>query len=368
MTTFPDVPMLFRRFEMDAGSDAAARANFQLLVTDLVMVQFPDATTVEGAGGRDWGIDTIAGELSGGDVRLWQSKFVMSWQDDSPRSQVYKSYKSAKTKAVENGYVLKYWTLVVPCVLAPEELQWFHKWKQKKLTDDKVAVDLWDGPRLRHLLQQIDAESIARRYFAHLFPTPVVPPKPKKARVAHLDDPAVYEGALFVRQLHEAGRMETDAASAQFYATDALFRDFANKGDEDAVAAIRELEMDVREIWENRFNQQVPFATVTGLIPEMIDEVIGKVGECVDPDGVELSNAHKKGTVHRIVEKRWAGWVKHWRKIAAEHDQPSVAYDIVATRSRSVHVSPGPATAATQGVAMNDAGLAPVPTGNVEKK
>ncbi|WP_221285942.1 hypothetical protein [Prescottella equi] len=365
MTTFPDVPMLFRRFEMDAGSDGAARANFQLLVTDLVMVQFPDATTVEGAGGRDWGIDTIAGELSGGDVRLWQSKFIMMWQDKSPRSQIYTSYKSAKTKAVENGYALKYWTLVVPCILAPKELQWFSTWKQKRLAEDNVAVDLWDGPRLRHLLQQIDAESIARRYFAHLFPAPVVPTKAKRPRVAYLDDPTTYDGALFVRQLHEAGRMETDVASAQFYATDALFRDFANKGDDDAVTAILELEMDVREIWENRFNQQVPFATGTGLIPEMIDEVIGKAGECADPDGVELSRAHKKGTVHRIVEKRWAGWVKHWRGIAADHDQPSVAYDIAVIHPQPVHVVPEPVTLCPK-AGVDDTGAEPVTSGSVE--
>jgi len=328
MTTFPDVPMLFGRFEIDAGSSAAARANFQLLVTDLVMVQFPDATTVEGAGGRDWGIDTIAGELSGGDVRLWQSKFIKVWQDYSPRSQVYKSYNSAKKKAAENKYVLKAWTLVVPCILSPEELQWFHKWRHKRLAADGVAVDLWDGPRLRHLIQQIDSESIARRYFAHLFPTPGLASQPKRANVAHLDDPSMYEGALFVRQLREAGRLETDAASAQFFATDALFRDLANKGEVDAVAAMRSLELDVREIWENRFNQQITFATKGGLIPELIDEVIQKASECADPDGVALSGAHKKGTAHRIVENRWGGWVRHWRDVANDHDQPSLAFGV----------------------------------------
>jgi hypothetical protein len=326
MTTFPDVPMLFGRFELDAGSSAAARTNFQLLVTDLVMVQFPDATTVEGAGGRDWGIDTVVGELSGGEVRLWQSKFIKVWQDKTPRSQIYSSYNSANKKAAENKYVLKAWILVVPCILAPEELQWFQKWKQKKLADDGVAVDLWDGPRLRHLLQHLDAESIARHYFSHLFPAPTTPRTPKRASLAHLGDPTTYDGALFVRQLREAGRLETDAASAQFFATDALFRDYANKGDDDAVAAMRALELDVREIWENRFNQQVLHANADGLIPELIDEVIERAGEAADPDGVALSSAHKKGTAHRIVENRWAGWVKHWRDVAAEHDKPSAAY------------------------------------------
>lgn len=358
MTVFPDVPMLFGRFEIDAGTSAAARANFQLLVTDLVMVQFPDATTVEGAGGRDWGIDTVAGELAGGDVRLWQSKFIMVWQDDSPRGQVYKSFKSAKTKAAENKYVLKTWTLVVPCVLAPKELQWFQKWKQKKLTDDNVAVDLWDGPRLRHLLQRVDADFVARKYFSHLFPSAVEAPKPKKAKIAHLDDPAAYKGALFVRQLREAGRLETDVASAQFFATDALFRDFINKGDDGAVAAIRDLELDVREIWENRFNQQVPLATENGLIPDIIDEVIGSASLCSDPDGVALSNAHKKGTVHRIVEHRWAGWVKHWRDVAANHDFPSAASGLVAAGKG--------ADASLAGTSMDDADAGSVASGNVE--
>lgn len=324
--TFPDAPSLFQRFATDAGTAAAARANFELLVTDLVMVVHGDATTVEGAGGRDWGIDTVAGELAGGEVRLWQAKFILSWQDKTPRGQIYSSYKSAKKKAAENSYKLKTWTLVVPCILAPEELKWFQKWAKARLTADNVAVSLWDGPQLRHKLQTIDAEYIARKYFPHLFQSTGVPSVAKKAAVAHLTDPATFADALFVRQLREAGRTETDAASANFFATDALVRDLAEKGEGDAVAAIRALELDVRTIWEDEFSKREASADAAGRMPELIDEVIQQAGACDDPDGLGLSKAHKRGTAHRIVEHRWAGWVKHWRDVADNHDLASYAW------------------------------------------
>lgn len=324
--TFPEASKLFERFAIDAGTDGAARADFQLLVTDLVMVVHPDATTVEGAGGRDWGIDTVAGELAGGEVRLWQSKFILNWQNRNPRSQVYASYNSAKKKAADNGYKLKTWTLVVPCILAPEELKWFQGWAKGRLKADDVAVDLWDGPQLRHKLQCTDAEHIARQYFAHLFPATAGPPAAIKAAVAHLDDPAAYADALFVRQLREAGRTETDAASANFFATDALVRDLADKGEARAVAAMRDLELDVRTIWESEFSKRAPHADGDGRMPDLIDEVVEKAGACDDPDCLALNKAHKRGTAHRIVEHRWAGWVTHWRDVAADHDLTSFAW------------------------------------------
>lgn len=324
--TFPDSTKLFQRFAIDAGSDGAARANFQLLVTDLVMIVHPDATTVEGAGGRDWGIDTVAGELAGGEVRLWQSKFVLIWQNKNPRSQVYASYNSAKKKAAEHGYRLKAWTLVVPCILAPEELKWFQGWAKGRLKADGVAVDLWDGPKLRHKLQSTDAEHLARQSFPHLFPSPAASPSATKAAIAHLDDPTAFADALFVRQLREAGRTETDAASANFFATDALVRDLAEKGEVQAVAGMRDLELEVRTIWENEFSKHAPHADSDGRMSDFIDLVIEKAGACEDPDSLPLNKAHKRGTAHRIVEHRWAGWVTHWRHIADEHDLASFAW------------------------------------------
>lgn len=350
--TFPDPSKLFSRFTDDAGTDAAARANFELLVTDLVIVRHPDATTVEGAGGRDWGIDTVVGELAGGQVRLWQSKFIKEWKDDTPRSQVYSSYNSAKKQAGKNGYTLKTWTLVVPCVLSPSELQWFGEWNKKRLTADGIAIDIWDGTKLRHLLQQTEAEGIARRNFSHLFPQPPEPPKPKKAVLKALGDPASYNGALFVRQLREAGRIETDTASAQFFATDALLRDYANKGEADALNAMHELELDVRDTWEARFNNQLPLADETGKIPDLIDHVLNCAGTSPDPDGITLTTAHKKGAAHRIVETKHAGWVAHWRDIAEAHAEPTAAYSTAiapAPTSTSTPVTPEPLAAVDSG-------------------
>lgn len=48
---------------MDAGTSAAARANFELLVGDVLMLDEPTIRPVEGPGGRDWGIDLISGDM-----------------------------------------------------------------------------------------------------------------------------------------------------------------------------------------------------------------------------------------------------------------------------------------------------------------
>ena len=64
LATLPDVRALFSHFRLQAGSDAAARVEFQSLVTDLVDVRHPDANEVAGPGGTDWGIDTYVGSLA----------------------------------------------------------------------------------------------------------------------------------------------------------------------------------------------------------------------------------------------------------------------------------------------------------------
>ena len=63
--------LLFQRFAQDALTMGGARTTFQMLVTNLVKVQHPDATTVEGSGGRDWGIDTFAGQLQNSGHSGW---------------------------------------------------------------------------------------------------------------------------------------------------------------------------------------------------------------------------------------------------------------------------------------------------------
>ncbi|MFD9664318.1 hypothetical protein ACFWAY_22270 [Rhodococcus sp. NPDC059968] len=321
MNPLAEPSKLFSRFADDAGTDGAARDRFQMLVTDLVKVKHPDAATVEGPGNRDWGIDTFIGQLAGGDIRIWQSKFVLEWQDKTPQSQVRSSLQSALKQAAEHKHTISAWTLVVPCVLAPDQMKWFKGWV-KKQSGSGVAIDMWDGTELRHQLLNRDAIHVRREYFPHTVAPDGAPsphPAPRSERVAMTEDMSQFETALFVRQLREAGHVETDSACAHYFATDALIRDYEAKGQDDAVASMSELQLEVHDVWERHFNQERASTSADGLIPNLLHLVLDDVAKCDNPPGLYLARAHKKGTTHRLVEQQKAGWVTHWRGVVAEH-------------------------------------------------
>jgi len=336
--------LLFQRFQQDAGTPGGARANFQMLVTNLVKVQHPDATSVEGSGGRDWGIDTFVGQLAGGDIRIWQSKFVMTWTEYS-QNQVRKSFNDAVKNAAAKKYTIKRWTLVVPCILPPDQMTWFEGYARRNEKKTGIAIDLWNGEELRHQLIRADAIDVRREYFPHtLPPVPAGTAVPAAEPVQTPDDIAQFEGALFLHQLRAAGRTETDAACAIFYATEALVRDYEARGQDDALASMDELHLEVQEIWEKHFNTEAPSAPADGRMPHLVDLVVNEAATCADPPGITLRPAHKKGTAHRLVENVRAGWVTDWREVAKTHalataEKPSAP--VVGANVAST-VTPGP--------------------------
>ncbi|TDD58839.1 hypothetical protein E1263_17325 [Kribbella antibiotica] len=327
----PDVPQLFARFDSDAGSSGAARDRFEMLVTDLVKVKHPDATTVEGPGNRDWGIDTFWGQLAGGSVLVWQSKYIRDWQDKTPQSQIRTSFESAVKHATAEKYKITAWTLAVPCKLAPDQLKWLQGWAKRQSAATGIAIQLWDGTELRNQLLTRDAMDVRREYFPHTVESiPVALGIQSAEPIAVTDDLTQFEGALFVRQLREAGSVETDSACAHFFATDALIRDFEAKGHEDAMTSMTELHLEVHDIWERNFNEQLVTAQDDGRLPRLLSLVTDAAAACPNPHGLHLARAHKKGTAHRLVEQKKAGWVAHWRDVAASHVQPgAVEGDVV---------------------------------------
>lgn len=312
--------LLFQRFAQDGGSQGAARANFQMLVTNLIKVKHPDATTVEGSGGRDWGIDTFAGQLAGGDIRIWQSKFFLDWNTKSSQDQVRDSFKSAVKNARAKKYTIKRWTLVVPCILPPDQMKWFDGFAKRNEKETGIAIDMWNGEELRHQLILADAIDVRREYFPYTLDPLAASTGSERAELVQLpEDIAQFEGALFLHQLRAAGRTETDAACAIFYATEALVRDYEARGQANALASMDELHLEVQGIWEKHFNNESPSAPPDGRMPHLVDLVVSEAAACADPPGIFLRPAHKKGTAHRLVESTRAGWVTNWRDIAHEH-------------------------------------------------
>ncbi len=313
MSELPAPQALFSRFLYDAGSEAAARVRFQALITDLVRVSHGAATEVAGAGGQDWGIDTYVGRLDDSIV-VWQSKFFLTWTGEDQKGQVRESFKHLIAKATAEGFAVSAWTLCVPCLLPPGEQKWFDGWAARQKRDHGVAITLWNGISVRSQLMRPDAVHVRDQYFGkHNATTPN--PEP----VHQSTDLAEYDDALFVRQLLEAGHVETDAARGLFFAAEALARDLASRGDHAGVLAFEELHLEILTIWESMFNSAVAHADGNGRIAGLVDGVLSKAAGCPDPSGLALRPSHRRGVAHRLVEDARAGWVRHWREVAASH-------------------------------------------------
>jgi hypothetical protein len=325
----PMPEVLFSRLRYEAGSDAAARVVFQMLVTDLVSVRHPTANEVAGPGGTDWGIDTYVGRLDDS-VVVWQSKFFLDWKGEDQRNQVRDSFNSLLENAVQEGFQVSAWTLCVPCILPPLEQKWFDGWAARMRRKHNIArIELWNGVELRRQLIKSDAEDVKNQYFPETMSR--LPSEP----VATERDLHEMATALFVRQLEEAGYIETDAARGLFFAAEALARDLATRGNPAGTAALQELHLEIQALWEAHFNSALPGADNNGRMAGLIDCVLQGAANCGDPEGLRLRPAHRKGVAHRLVENARAGWVRHWRAIAEAHDGVAAADIVIAKLSSS---------------------------------
>ena len=313
----PEPPQLFARFDSDNNSDGAARERFEQFVSDVVAVQHLDASTVAASNHADWGIDTFVGNLGGGDVRIWQSKYFRVWQDNGPQNNVRKSFASAQGKALEHGYRIVEWTLVVPAILHPAQMKWFHGWASRTQRRTGVRIVLWTGDKLRQRLMSAEAMDVRREYFPHTLDAPSS--ADALAMVAMADDYSMFEDALFVRQMHAAGYIETGAARGMFFATDALRRDLQAKGASDALQSLRTVQLSVQGAWETRFNEHSAMADAGGFMPKLYGAVLADAATVPDAPGLRLQHAHKQGAAHILVEEQKAGWVMNWRDVAIGH-------------------------------------------------
>lgn len=319
----PTPPVLFGRLQYEAKTESGARDVFQMLITDLIALQHPDANEVAGPGGGDWGIDTYVGRLDD-NIFVWQSKFFLSWKGEDQRKQVRGSFNQLMGKAADEGLKVDAWTLCVPCVLPPDEQKWFDGWAAERRRKHGVEIRIWNGVRLRRMLMKPDAEDLCSAYF----PTGSAVGRCEEVKVP--DDVSGFSDALFVRQLEEAGHIETDAARGLFFAAEALARDLAATGNQAGMSALNELHLEVQSLWETQFNARIPDADDDGRMAGIVESVLREAGQCSDPEGIRLRPAHRKGIAHRLVENARAGWVCHWRDVAADH-QGTPAGDTVAT-------------------------------------
>jgi hypothetical protein len=318
----------FRAHEVRANGQGG-REDFEQMIAQLVRAVRPGVKAmVVAANPGDWGIDVFVGDL-GGVVTVWQSKYFMPVvSGDGHQAQIRESFKSAVENAAAQGFRLEQWILCVPSSLDGPTAKWWAGWKKRSEKAHNLVIDLWDETELRGLLMSPDAEAVRRQYYE---PARVHEPAGDASGAAAVvdlgeEDAIRLESALFVRQLQEAGHVEVTASKRQFFNADLMAREIMDKGVPTEVNALSGADAAVHGLWEEHFNDAC-LEHETPALPGLHRAVMTQLRQQHDvlSTGLPGGPVHTAGLMHRVVDDRRAGWVRHWRKVAEEHVRPESA-------------------------------------------
>jgi hypothetical protein len=324
MASIPTVGHGEVRFDtLGLEGEPAGRERFERIVTDIIKVTIPLAREVQPNPG-DWGIDTFVGDLEeDGTVMIWQSKFFLKPGDtlDSHQAQIRASFKSAMKNATEHGYTVASWTLVVPGTMTPQMTTWFDSWRKRQVKDHggDLVIDIWQEADLRHRLMQDDFAHVRIHYFG-AYPEA---PAPAARTLDDPEDPAVYDGALFIRQLHEAQIVQDKPARRAFFNAEIMTRDINERETVNELAELRTMRATVEQMWSTRYETARATATdEDGLLPSLFPDVCSSIERHheLNPNLILRDTAvHRLGLVHHLAETGDVGWVVHFADIAADH-------------------------------------------------
>jgi hypothetical protein len=304
-------PINFAAHQIRAGNLAGARDDFEQMLAMLLAAVYPGARAITANPG-DWGIDILLGELSGL-VVVWQSKYFWPAVTRGSQGQIRESFDSAVNAAARNGYRLSRWILCVPSSMDAPTAQWWDNWRTRRQRETGIAIEVWHEAVLRNLLIKPDCAHVRRHYY-----DPYVPAQPSRAplREVTADDSATLRRALFVRQLTAAGHVEVEAALREYFNAELLAREILDKAVPAEVEALVEADGLVHGIWESRFNACA--AAEGGRMPGLHGDVMRDLRESSAFSAhLGAGPVHRCGLMHRVVQDRRAGWVRHWRDIAA---------------------------------------------------
>jgi hypothetical protein len=311
-------PINFRAHEVRANPHGA-REDFEEMIGQLVRAVRPGVVKMVAANPGDWGIDVFVGDL-GGEVTIWQSKYFMPvTAGKTHQTEIRESFKSAMKNAAKENFTVTQWILCCPSNMDAPMTKWWTGWKKRAERDHKVLIELWDETELRGLLLTPDAEAVRRHYYE--------PAQATRPMATVMDlcpaDADTLESALFVRQLREAGHVELAASKHQFFNAELMAREIVDKGVPAEVAALSNADAVVHGLWEDHFNeacQAKEDARLPGLHKAVMGEIRAQHG--VLGAGLPGSAVHISGLMHRVVDDRRAGWVRHWRQVAEDHARP----------------------------------------------
>ena len=304
-------PINFAAHQIRAGNLAGARDDFEQMLAMLIAAVHPGARQIAAHPG-DWGIDVLLGDLSGV-VVIWQSKYFWPVVTRAHQAQIRESFESALAAAGRNGHRLRRWVLCVPSSMDPPTARWWDRWSARRRRDTGVLVELWHETTLREMLARPDAAHVRRHYY-----DPYVPGAETRRPLAS-PDAEISDNPLFVRQLRAAGHEEVESAKYEYFNAELMAREIADKGIRAELDALGEADAVAYGIWEARFNAVSRQHLADPLLPGLHAAVMSEIRESgAFPADLRAGRVHRCGLMHRIVQRRHAGWVRHWRVIARE--------------------------------------------------
>ena len=304
-------PINFAAHQIRAGNLAGARDDFEQMLAMLIAAVHPGARQIAAHPG-DWGIDVLLGDLSGV-VVIWQSKYFWPVVTRAQQAQIRESFDSSLAAAERNGYRLRRWVLCVPSSMDPQTARWWDRWSARRRRDTGVLIELWHETVLREMLARPDAAHVRRHYY-----DPYVPGVETRRPLVAMDAD-IPDDALFLRQLRAAGHEEVESAKYEYFNADLMAREIADKGIRAELDALGEADAVAYGIWEARFNAVSRQHPADPLLPGLHAAVMTEIRESgAFPADLRAGRVHRCGLMHRIVQGRRAGWVRHWRVIARE--------------------------------------------------
>ena len=289
------------------------------MISQLVRAVRPGARMIAANPG-DWGIDVFVGDL-GGVVTVWQSKYFFPIVKKEHQQDIRDSFSSVRTNAEQEGFSVLQWILCVPASMDAPTAKWWDRWKKKTEDSTGVMIQLWDETELRGLLLSPDADAVRRHFYEPAtVPAPSVVQPDAAVLALAVDEAERLEGALFVRQLREAGHIEVASSKQQFFNAELMAREIVDKGVPAEVVALSSADAWVHSLWEDHFNDAC-LGNGNGLLPGLHKDVMKEIRtqHATLAAGLPGGPVHACGLMHRVVDDRRAGWVRHWRRVADEH-------------------------------------------------
>ncbi|RSO10042.1 serine/threonine protein kinase [Streptomyces sp. WAC 06783] len=265
----------------------------------------------------DWGIDAFAGDL-GGAITVWQSKYFMPMVTTSHSQQIRESLANGLKAAAANDHTIAIWILCIPSSMDGPAAKWWDGWKKRQEKEHGILIELWDETALVKKLLSREGDEVRRAYYEPFSPPSAAPVQEELRLVVDVEEDKAVEldSALFVRQMTEAGHVELDSAKQQFFNADLVAREIHHKGVPAEMAALSSADATLHAVWEMQFNE-CSVEDALRLHGRVWREVRSEHDKL--PKVLRLELVHSWGLVHRLVEHRRAGWVRHWRQIASSH-------------------------------------------------